>query len=358
MEKIQELSLMDDEFMTKRLEDSKECVELVLHILIGRTGNKWNGGKCVANVFIIWDNKEIAQEVRKRVSKCFPKDQFIVGGESNNNLSITSDILAEMNSSDFTICLISRVPLSENLLYELGYLSARLQDSYRVLVFLINQSRDSLPFDVTVNRSFTVNTCLDAQPLYDLVCKEYENCKNRNQQECGQKYIAIFNNWPSTKRQLNNLRNGVLNSEKISDCVIHSIVPTYFYGQIEQQDLLSICMGLPNPNGSLTTLKDVIALVAEHYNINTTMVCRFPLTVSQQENIWLQFYAALYNGLQAVTLVDRELIEEKDYQSMLEKSIQYLTQAQTILDEINQIYFWGMENSEFLYKSFERLFVE
>ena len=94
MEKIQELSLMDDEFMTKRLEDSKECVELVLHILIGRTGNKWNGGKCVANVFIIWDNKEIAQEVRKRVSKCFPKDQFIVGGESNNNLSITSDMHA------------------------------------------------------------------------------------------------------------------------------------------------------------------------------------------------------------------------------------------------------------------------
>lgn len=35
-EKIQELSLMDDEFMTKCLEDSKECVELVLHILMGR----------------------------------------------------------------------------------------------------------------------------------------------------------------------------------------------------------------------------------------------------------------------------------------------------------------------------------
>ena len=36
LEKIQKLSLMDDEFMTKCLEDSKECVELVLHILMGR----------------------------------------------------------------------------------------------------------------------------------------------------------------------------------------------------------------------------------------------------------------------------------------------------------------------------------
>lgn len=300
----------------------------------------------MANVFIIWDNKKIAQDVSERVSECFPMDRFIVGGESNNNLAITSDILAEMNASDFALCLISRVPLSGNVLYELGYLSALLQDSYRVLVFLVNQSRDSLPFDITVNRSHPVNTHSDAQPLYDLVCKEYGNSKNRYLKECGQKYITIFNNWPSTKRQLSSLRNGVLNPERISDCVIHSIISTYFYGQNEQQDLLSFCRELPNQNGTLTALKDVITLIAEHYKIGTIVVGRFPLILSEKENIWLQFYAALYNGLHAVTLVDRELVEYKDYRSMIEKSIRYLTQAKTILDEIDQLYFreWDAPN--------------
>ena len=226
-------------------------------------------------------------------------------------------------------------------------MSARLQDSYRVLVFLVNQSRDSLPFDIIVNRSFTVNTHLDAQPLYDLVCKEYENCKNQDLKECGQKYITIFNNWPSTKRQLSSLRNGVLNPERISDCVIHSIISTYFYGQNEQKDLLSFCRELPNQNGTLTAVKDVITLIAEHYNIGATVVGRFPLTLSEKENVWLQFYAALYNGLQAVTLVNRELVENTNYRSMLEKSIRYLTQAQTILDEIDQLYFREWETPNF-----------
>lgn len=301
----------------------------------------------MANVFIIWDNEEIAQEVRKRVSKCFPDDLFIVGGETNENLSITSDILAEMNACDFAICLISRVPLSENVLYELGYLSSRLQDSYRVLVFLINQSRDSLPFDITVNRSFKVNTHLNAQPLYDLVCEKYRNSKQQDRKECGQKYITIFNNWPSMKRQLSSLRNGVLNSERIIDCVVHSIISTYYYGQDEQQDLLFFCRELPNQNGALTSVKEVITLVAEHYKIGSVKVGRFPLILPEGENIWLRFYAALYNGLQAVTLVTREMIEEGDCQSMLELSIRCLTEANVILDEIDHIYFQEWETPNF-----------
>lgn len=301
----------------------------------------------MANVFIIWDNKKIAQDVCEQVSKRFPGDRFIVGGESNDNLSITSDILVEMNTSDFTICLISRVPLSENLLYELGYLSARLQDSYRVLVFLINQNRVSLPFDISVNRSFEVNTHPDPQPLYDLVYEKYRDCKHRDLKECGQKYITIFNNWPSTKRQLSNLKNGVLNPERIRDCVIHSIISTYYYGQNEQQDLLSLCRELPNQNGTLTPIKDVITLIAEHYNIGAIVVSKFPLILSEEEDIWLRFYAALYNGLQAVTLVNRKLIEEKDYRLTLEESIRYLTQARSILDEINQEYFQEWETPNF-----------
>lgn len=307
----------------------------------------------MANVFIIWDDMELALNVRSEVSKAFPDERFIVGGQSNCSLSITDDILAEMESSDFAICLISRVPLSENLLYELGYLTARLQDSYRLLVFLVNQSHASLPFDIKVNRAFAVKTHLDPKPLYDLICREYKNSKERALRECGERYIAIFNNWPNTKCQLSNLRRGVLNSERIHDCVAHSIISAYFYGQNEQQDLLAFCRQLPE---QMKAAKDVVELVAEHYNIGASLVSRFPLKLSEKENIWLRFFSALYNGLQAVTLVDRELTDKEDYKALLKLSIESLGKADTILDEIEKIYFceWNTPN---FYTSLLRGFV-
>ena len=62
----------------------------------------------MANTFIIWDDKKLAQEVQKKLSEKFPDDQFIIGGETDKDFAITSNILAEMNASDFAICLISR----------------------------------------------------------------------------------------------------------------------------------------------------------------------------------------------------------------------------------------------------------
>ncbi len=247
--------------------------------------------------------------------------------------------MAEMNASDFAICLISRVPLSVNVFYELGYMTAQLRESYRVLVCLVNQQRESLPFDVYVNPSFTVKTHLDPQPLYDRVCKEYDMSKKRQGKEDGQKYVTIFNNWPAAKRRLSDLRNSVFNVEKIRDNLIHSIIPAYFYGISEQQDLLSLCKDLPNPGEALTEVKNLIFLVSEHYNIGSTAWSIYPLELPEEENIWLRFYAALYNGLQAVTLVERELIAKEKYRSTLNQSVRYLTQAETILNQIQEIYF-------------------
>lgn len=300
----------------------------------------------MANIFIIWDDNKIALEVRKRLSKKYPDDQFIVGGETNNNLAITNDILAEMDTSDFAICLISRVPLSENVFYELGYMTAQLRESYRLLVFLVNQSRESLPFDTSGNRSFTIQTLFSAQELYNSVCKEYGKSKERKVKEDGQKYITIFNNWPITKRRLRDLRSNMLNIERINDYLVHSIVPTYFYGKNEQEDLLSLCRDLPNWDGTLTAVKNLIFLVAEHYNIGSNKWNVYPLELSEKENIWLRFYAALYNGLQSVTFVERNLIAEEEYQSALERSVQYLIQARTLLEKIQELYFqeWKAPN--------------
>lgn len=300
----------------------------------------------MANTFIIWDDKKLAQEVREKLSEQYPDDQFIIGGETDADFAITSNILAEMDASDFAICLISRVPPSVNVFYELGYMTAQLRKSYRVLVCLINQQRESLPFDVYTNPSFTVKTLLNPQLLYDRVCEEYGKSRERKEKEDGQKYITMFNNWPAVKRRLGDMRNGILNVERIHDYMIHSIIPAYFYGKNEQEDLLSLCRDLPNRDGTLTAVKNLIFLVAEHYNIGRTAWRVYPLELSEKENIWLRFYAALYNGLQALTLVERKLIAEKEYQSSLDQSVQYLTQAETILDQIEELYFheWKTPN--------------
>lgn len=301
----------------------------------------------MANTFIIWDDKKLAQEVQKKLSEKFPDDQFIIGGETDKDFAITSNILAEMDASDFAICLISRVPLSVNVFYELGYMTAQLRESYRMLVCLVNQQRESLPFDIYVNPSFTVKTHLDPQPLYDRVCEEYGKSKERQRKEDGQKYITIFNNWPAVKRKLSDLRNSVFNIEKIHDNLIHSIIPAYFYGKSEQEDLLSLCKDLPNPGEALTEAKNLIFLVSQHYNIGSTAWSVYPLELPEEENIWLRFYAALYNGLQAVTLVERELIAKEKYRSTLNQSVRYLTQAETILNQIQEIYFQESKSPRF-----------
>lgn len=293
----------------------------------------------MANTFIIWDDKELARGVREKLSEKYPDDRFIIGGETDKDFAITSNILAEMDASDFAVCLISKVPLSVNVFYELGYMTARLRESYRVLVCLVDQQRASLPFDVYTNPSFTVETRPDPRALYDRVCEKYGRSKERQTKEDGQKYIAIFNNWPAAKRRLSELRSGILNVESVRDHLIHSIIPAYFYGKKEQEDLLSLCRDLPNPDGTLTAVKDLVFLTAEHYHIGGDAWGIYPLEVPEEENIWLRFYAALYNGLQAVTLVERKLTAEENYRSAPDRSVQYLMQAETLLNEIQMKYF-------------------
>ena len=150
----------------------------------------------MANVFIIWDNKRLADRAKSILQERYPKDTFIVGGESSDSLEIIVNIISEMDSSDSAICLISKVPLSANVFYELGYLTSRNRVSYKILVVLVNLKRDALPFDIIANTSFVTNSKNFERDLIDI----YLNSKQEDLKNKWKYYTAIFNDWAGAKK--------------------------------------------------------------------------------------------------------------------------------------------------------------
>lgn len=290
----------------------------------------------MANVFIIWDNKRLADRAKSILQERYPKDTFIVGGESSDSLEIIVNIISEMDSSDSAICLISKVPLSANVFYELGYLTSRNRVSYKILVVLVNLKRDALPFDIIANTSFVTNSKNFERDLIDI----YLNSKQEDLKNKWKYYTAIFNDWAGAKKQLSTFNGSFINIERIHDYVIHSVMPAYYHSKKELTHLVTLCRNFPNDK-RLDPLKNFIELIALHYGIGSN-VSRFPLTLDNSMNIWLRFYGHLFNGLHAITLANHN-----QYESLLEQACLELHLAENCLDSIERQFFSGEEASTF-----------
>lgn len=112
-------------------------------------------------VFIGWngiDNREIARKVSNRLSDAnyYP----IVGGAWRASLTVSEEIIHQMNGCDFAIILIEKevrtngkdevvsMGFNPNVMMELGYMLHKVTDPNRIRRILINMDPSELPSDL------------------------------------------------------------------------------------------------------------------------------------------------------------------------------------------------------------------
>lgn len=106
-------------------------------------------------VFIGWNGENL--DIAKKVGNIIKKHGFIptVGGGSSSRRFVGETVIDQMNQSEIAIIIIERVyleknafKLSENVMYEWGYLNSKINDPEKIRIFLINTNIDDLPSDV------------------------------------------------------------------------------------------------------------------------------------------------------------------------------------------------------------------
>lgn len=112
-------------------------------------------------VFIGWNGENL--DIASKVGELIKEHNFvpIIGGGSSNNRFVGDTVIKQMNQSEISIIIIEKVPvdkysfkLSENVMYEWGYLNSKINDPEKIRVFLVNTDIDDLPSDV---KGFWVN---------------------------------------------------------------------------------------------------------------------------------------------------------------------------------------------------------
>ena len=103
-----------------------------------------------SNIFVIWNEKEIADKVKEGIEARIPDYRVVVGGETRGRMTIPETIVEEMRSCDRAIVLIEghyKDPKNSNVMYELGY-AISIYGYERTSIFLIGQSADWGPSDI------------------------------------------------------------------------------------------------------------------------------------------------------------------------------------------------------------------
>ena len=105
-----------------------------------------------SNVFIIWNEREIADEVKRRIESEDPEYRVFIGGDTGTDTSLTvpGTIIEELKQCDQAIALIDgryRNVTNPNVMYELGF-AISIYGLERTSIFLIGCTPDDLPSDM------------------------------------------------------------------------------------------------------------------------------------------------------------------------------------------------------------------
>lgn len=126
-------------------------------------------------VFIGWngeDNKEIARKIGNRLSTAGYLS--IVGGQWRKSLTVSEEIIQQMNGCEFAIILIEKetrtdqhgkvtsMGFNPNVMMELGYMLHKVTDPNRIRRILINMEPSELPSDLQGSWSLAVK-----KPAYE-----------------------------------------------------------------------------------------------------------------------------------------------------------------------------------------------
>lgn len=105
-----------------------------------------------SNVFVIWNERELAEAVKKGIEATDPEYRVFIGGDTGTDtgLTVPGTIIEELKQCDQAIALIDgryKNVTNPNVMFELGY-AISIYGLERTAIYLIGASPDALPSDL------------------------------------------------------------------------------------------------------------------------------------------------------------------------------------------------------------------
>jgi hypothetical protein len=306
-------------------------------------------------VFIAWCNSpELANDVSARLHAL--NFNGIVGGGSVTANYVGQQIVMQMQQCTRAIILIkgdgkeiAKNGLNDNLMFEWGYLTARINNPSKIHVFLIDISKDSLPSDLSGIWVDEIKT--GSKDLADAADEITEIFKVKSLKEGHTDKFQMIHDYGNLKQYLATYESLPLKSDlELSHLLLHNIETCYYY--MEENILESI---LDNIQPSSEVLRFVIKLaksnftlfretngLTRHLSFETFLQVKTEIerpfdfsNLDENLNDWINYFnfnrlALLYKMLAA----NPEMEEEKAL--YIEKAMQLQSKVHTILDAIRE----------------------
>lgn len=251
----------------------------------------------MSNVFIAWNDLNLAEKVKRQLEKNHPEDSFIIGTQTQTIRHLGTAAMEEIKQSEYAIILISKsdkvvkngndeeIFFSPNVFFELGYCSA-LMRSENILIFTIGVRPEDLPVDIKGNRASPITG--DLANAAGKIAKIFDNkIENKKSPE------DIFNDWPYIKKQLTDI-SPPINEKQKAEHILHSIQSSLYYGDLSL--LCRITGDIRTSDPELLAVKSIINLVERHYN-NVRYSEIFDIFEYNGSNPWIKIIGNDYISL-------------------------------------------------------------
>ena len=312
--------------------------------------------KPIEKVFIAWGgNQNLAQSI----GIALDKHGFcgIVGGGMPTDMYIGAQVFGQIQQCTRAIILVENTrldslnPFSSNLMFEWGYLTAKM-DPRKLHIFLLGESKKHLPSDLAgiwANEVNNVDKTMEqiTQEVVALFVEAASRPIDINK-------IEIFSRWNEIKRNLGTYSRTPAYSEiECAHYLLHSI--EVCYGYMEEEQFLAILEALnPSSNAlefSLKIVKGNIALFGESgglvnqlsfdtfSELKSLFERKFDFT-NQDRNLhlWFQYFCTCRLGLLYMLIMQSNDFDKEHLAIYFEKAKGCLNDALYALNEINKFY--------------------
>ncbi|MDR3232907.1 MAG: nucleotide-binding protein [Planctomycetaceae bacterium] len=312
--------------------------------------------KPIEKVFIAWGgNQNLAHAVGAELDK--HGFSGIVGGGIPTDMYIGMQVFTQIQQCTRAILLVENTrpdainPLSNNLMFEWGYLTAKM-DPRKLHIFLLGESKNKLPSDLAGIWANEINsTGKTTEKITKEIVHQFVEATSR---PIDINKMEVFSRWNDFKRNLDTYSNSPAYSEiECAHYLLHSI--EVCYGYIEE-DLFLVLVDKMKPSStvlefSLQVVKANIALFGESGGLTGKLALdtfselksifesKFDFT-NQDRNLhlWLKYFCSSRIGL-LYTFIMRSEDFDKEYQSIyFQKAAECFNDSLQVLSEIGEIY--------------------
>lgn len=305
------------------------------------------------NVFIAWEgNQSLANLVDAKLNRY--GFAGVVGGGTKTDTFIGSQIFSQIQQCTRAIVLVekkhlsSEVNFSSNLMFEWGYLTARMDPS-KIHVFLIDVCREQLPSDLSGiwaieikkhNKSFNEIAQEIANEFHIVTSRPLNNIDK----------AKILSCWDETKRNLSVYPSTPVYSEvELAHYLLHSVEVCYYH--MEDTEFIYLIDRIVPASSILEFTVQIIKLNSILFSQSVGLTKQLPFdTITELKalfekkfdfsiqdnnlNLWLKYFCISRLALLYLFIAQSDDMHGEYKDTYCQKALEYSKSAINVLNEI------------------------